>query len=103
MENGYVESFNGRFRDECLNENWFCDLADAREKIAHWQQDYNQVRPHSALGYLTPAEFAQKSAASSGCARMAPPSEAAPSSAESVLTGVVLEKPNREEVSLSLD
>jgi putative transposase len=43
MENGYVESFNGRFRDECLNENWFCDLADAREKIAEWKQDYNLV------------------------------------------------------------
>ena len=42
MENGYVESFNGRFRDECLNENWFSDLADAREKIARWKQDYNE-------------------------------------------------------------
>jgi hypothetical protein len=62
MENGYVESFNGRFRDECLNENWFTDLADAREKIAEWQQDYNQARPHSALGYRTPEEFAQNAA-----------------------------------------
>src|SRR5271169_5449382 len=44
MENGYVESFNGRFRDECLNENWFSDLADAREKIARWKQDYNEER-----------------------------------------------------------
>jgi len=58
MENAYVESFNGRFRDECLNENWFVDLADAREKIAQWKQDYNRVRPHSALGYRTPEEFA---------------------------------------------
>jgi putative transposase len=58
MENGYVESFNGRFRDECLNENWFTDLADAREKISSWQQDYNRARPHSALGYRTPEEFA---------------------------------------------
>ena len=66
MENGYVESFNGRFRDECLNENWFSDLADAREKIARWKQDYNEERPHSPLGYLTPAQFAQRSAASSG-------------------------------------
>ena len=57
MENGYVESFNGRFRDECLNENWFTDLADAREKIAEWKQDYNRARPHSALGYRTPEEF----------------------------------------------
>ena len=66
MENGYVESFNGRFRDECLNENWFCDLADAREKIAHWKQDYNQARPHSALGYRTPEEFAKAAATSCG-------------------------------------
>jgi len=66
MENGYVESFNGRFRDECLNENWFTDLADAREKIAEWKQDYNQARPHSALGYRTPEEFAQ-AAAAGGC------------------------------------
>jgi putative transposase len=56
-ENAYVESFNGRFRDECLNENWFSDLADAREKIAEWMHDYNGSRPHSALGYRTPAEF----------------------------------------------
>ena len=84
MENGFIESFNGKFRDECLNENWFLDLADAREKIETWRCDYNQVRPHSALGYLTPAEFAQRSAASSGCARMAPPDEAASSGGESV-------------------
>ena len=48
MENGFIESFNGKFRDECLNENWFLDLADAREKIEEWRCDYNQVRPHSA-------------------------------------------------------
>src|SRR5450755_678740 len=64
MENGYVESFNGRFRDECLNENWFSTLADAREKIAQWKQDYNELRPHSSLQYRTPMEFAQQSAAS---------------------------------------
>ena len=62
MENGYVESFNGRFRDECLNETWFIDLADAREKIAEWKQDYNRSRPHSALGYRTPEEFAAQAA-----------------------------------------
>ena len=60
MENGYVESFNGRFRDECLNENWFSSLADAREKIEQWRQDYNQARPHSSLQYRTPMEFAQQ-------------------------------------------
>jgi putative transposase len=64
MENGYVERFNGRFRDECLNENWFGDLADAREKIAQWKQDYNEQRPHSSLQYRTPVEFAAQSAAS---------------------------------------
>jgi putative transposase len=58
MENGYIESFNGKFRDECLNENWFFDLADARRKIAEWKWDYNHVRPHSALNYQTPMEFA---------------------------------------------
>jgi hypothetical protein len=64
---------------------------------------YNQVRPHSALGYLTPAEFAQRSAASSGCARMAPPFEAAPATGDCVVKGVVLGRPNPEKVSLSLD
>ena len=64
MENGYVESFNGRFRDECLNENWFSDLGDAREKIAQWKRDYNEKRPHSSLQYRTPVEFAAQSAAS---------------------------------------
>jgi putative transposase len=58
MENGFIESFNGKFRDECPNENWFLDVTDAREKIETWRRDYNQVRPHSALGYLTPTEFA---------------------------------------------
>jgi len=58
IENAFVESFNGKFRDECLNENWFLDLADARSKIEAWREDYNTRRPHSALGYLTPKEFA---------------------------------------------
>ena len=64
MENGHVESFNGRFRDECLNENWFTDLDDAGIKIADWKQDYNQRRAHSSLQYRTPEEFAALSAAS---------------------------------------
>jgi len=66
MENGYVESFNGRLRDECLNENWFGDLAEARETIEAWRQDYNQSRPHSALGYRTPEEFAKMAAGDCG-------------------------------------
>jgi putative transposase len=58
MENGYIESFHGKFREECLNEHWFLTLDDARETIESWRIDYNQVRPHSSLGYLTPEEFA---------------------------------------------
>jgi putative transposase len=57
VQNAFVESFNGRLRDECLNEHWFLDLADAREKIEAWRQDYNAARPHSSLGNLTPMEF----------------------------------------------
>ena len=56
-ENGQIESFNGRLRDECLNVNWFVDLADVKEKIELWRKDYNEVRPHSSLGYLTPNEY----------------------------------------------
>ncbi len=57
MENGYIESFHGKFREECLNEHWFLTLDDARETIESWRLDYNRVRPHSSLGYLTPEEF----------------------------------------------
>lgn len=57
-QNGFIESFNGRFRDECLNEHWFRDLAHAREIIGSWRRDYNENRPHSALSYQTPLEFA---------------------------------------------
>lgn len=58
VENAYVESFNGKLRDECLNENWFESLAEARGVVEAWRVDYNQARPHSALGYRTPEEFA---------------------------------------------
>ncbi len=54
----YIESFNGKFRDECLNEHWFRDSSHARDLISLWRMDYNENRPHSALGYLTPYEFA---------------------------------------------
>lgn len=63
VENAYVESFNGKLRDECLNENWFESLAEARGVIEAWRVDYNQARPHSALGYQTPEEFAAEQAA----------------------------------------
>jgi putative transposase len=58
MQNGYVESFNGRFRDECLNANWFLSLAQARTTIESWRCDYNGERPPSSLDYRTPNEFA---------------------------------------------
>jgi putative transposase len=57
VQNAHIESFHGRFREECLNEAWFLTLADARRIIEAWRQDYNTVRPHSALGYRTPEEF----------------------------------------------
>ena len=59
MENGYIESFHGKFREECLNEHWFLTPEDARETIENWRIDYNQVRPHSSLGYLTPRNSQQ--------------------------------------------
>jgi len=58
MQNGHCESFNGRLRDECLNSYWLVNLADARHKIERWRQVYNTDRPHSALAYRTPSEFA---------------------------------------------
>jgi putative transposase len=55
-QNGFVESFNGRFRDECLDQSWFTGLADARATVEAWRRDYNDRRPHSALGYRTPEQ-----------------------------------------------
>ncbi len=62
MQNGFVESFNGSFRDECLNETLFSSLAHARAEITAWKEDYNRQRqrPHSSLGNITPTEFAMK-------------------------------------------
>jgi putative transposase len=62
-QNALIESFNGKFRDECLNQNWFVDLRHAREVIEPWRVDYNTVRPHSSLRYLTAEEFAASVAA----------------------------------------
>jgi putative transposase len=64
MQNGHVESFHGRLRDECLNANWFWNLWDARRKISAWREHYNTCRPHSQLGYRTPEEFARSIAPS---------------------------------------
>jgi putative transposase len=60
-DNGHIESFNGKFRDECLNENWFLNLDDAKRKIEAYRVDYNEVRPHSSLDNQTPMEFARSS------------------------------------------
>jgi putative transposase len=57
-DNPFAESFNGSFRDECLNAPWFLSLEDAQEKIEAWRKDYNEYRPHSSLDKLTPMEFA---------------------------------------------
>ena len=57
-QNGFIESVNGRFRDECLNEHWFSDIGHARRIIDEWRRDYNECRPHSTLNYLTPLAFA---------------------------------------------
>jgi putative transposase len=63
VQNCFIESFNGKFREECLNEHWFTSLEDARRIIEAWRVDYNRARPHSSLGNLTPEEFALRAAA----------------------------------------
>ena len=63
VQNAFIESFNGKFRDECLNQNWFENLEAARRIIEAWRVDYNTVRPHSSLGYRTPEEYAAEVAA----------------------------------------
>jgi putative transposase len=60
VENAFIESFNGTLREECLNEHWFLSLREAQREIEEWRIDYNEVRPHSSLGNLTPAQFADK-------------------------------------------
>ncbi len=56
-DNAFIESFNGRLRQECLNQNWFTSLADAKQIVEEWRQDYNQQRPHSSLKQKTPSDF----------------------------------------------
>lgn len=77
MENAFVESFNGRFRDECLNQHWFTSLGDARRTIEEWRVDYNDVRPHGSLGRIPPAAFAARFAE-----LQAPPAPSAPQTSE---------------------
>ena len=58
-QNGFIESFHSRFRDECLNREWLFNLREARVVIEDWRQQYNQERPHSTLAYLSPEQFLQ--------------------------------------------
>jgi len=60
MQNGFVESFNGKLRDECLNETLFCSVSHARAVLPDWKDDYNHVRPHTALGGIAPAQVAAR-------------------------------------------
>lgn len=59
-DNAFIESFNGKFRNECLSQHWFMNMAEAREAIEEWRREYNEIRPHSSLGYLPPAVFAKR-------------------------------------------
>jgi len=61
-DNGIIEAFNGRLRQECLNENWFSSLDDARQKVEAWRQEYNKIRPHGALGNVSPLVYASSMA-----------------------------------------
>jgi hypothetical protein len=72
VENGYIESFNGRLRDECLNVEVFFTIVDVRHKLERWRDDYNQVRPHSALDDQSPHTFAATCAAQSAQPALAP-------------------------------
>ena len=77
MQNGFVESFNGRMRDELLNETMFRNMTHARTVIRSWATDYNEERPHSALGYQTPNAFAEELLTATN-SRAAPPESSAP-------------------------
>jgi putative transposase len=83
IQNAFIESFNSRLRDECLNEQAFLSLDDARRKIEHWRSEYNRERPHSSLGYLAPEEFAASyhHLRSEPAARSAGPAQTMPSGA----------------------
>lgn len=70
VQNCYIESFNGRLRDECLNQHWFKNVADARQIVEEWRLDYNRARPHSSLGGLTPEEYRQMITRSAVCGQV---------------------------------
>ena len=71
-QNAYIESFNGKFRDECLKEQWFESLHPARQEVGRWRRDYNEVGPHSAIGRIPPAQFAALHRRHAGDARQPP-------------------------------
>ena len=88
VQNAHVESFHGKLRDECLNASWFQNLWDARNKIEAWRKEYNEERPHSSLGYATPAAFAARvGALRSPTAPCAPPLGTSSESAASLQQG----------------
>jgi len=68
-DNAFIESFNGRFRQECLNTHWFMSLADAREKVEAWRRYYNEERPHSAIGNKSPIMLTKSGSAASPLSR----------------------------------
>ena len=67
-QNAFVESFNGKFRDPCLNPHWFVDITHARRRIETWRVHYNTVRPHSSLGFLSPGQF--RMVGETGCGKV---------------------------------
>jgi len=93
-ENAYIESFNGKFRDECLNEHWFVTMAHARQAIEAWRIEYNTERPHSSLDDLTPEQYAKK---------MIKPELLPPCGRETALRGEDLDEDRREGKSLTAD
>jgi putative transposase len=72
VQNCYVESFNGRFRDECLNDHWFTSMEEARREIAAWQHDYNETREHGSLGGMTPSEYRRAMESAENAPRLPP-------------------------------
>ncbi len=60
VENAFIESFNGKFRNECLDTEWFNSITEAQQKVERWRVDYNEIRPHGSLNRRTPAEFAME-------------------------------------------
>jgi putative transposase len=74
MQNGYVESLHGRFREECRNKNWFLHIGDAKQKIEQWRMECNEERPHSSLAYRTPKEYAEACSDSGSRMDAVPPS-----------------------------